>query len=127
MSTTRVVVCDDFEILRELLRHELEEEDDVRVVGEAGDGEESVRLIRELKPDVVVLDLAMPKLDGLEAIPLMLGVDPPPKIIVHSGFDADMMAPRVLAAGAARYVEKGGELRSVRTAVRELIDEDRRA
>lgn len=123
----RVVVCDDFEMLRELMRYELEEEDDVRVVGEAGDGLESVRLVRELRPDVVVLDLAMPELDGLEAIPLMLAVEPPPKIVVHSGFDADLMGPRVLAAGATRYVEKGGELTAVRTAVREVIDEGRRS
>lgn len=122
-SSCRVVVCDDFEMLRELMRFELEEEDDVRVVGEAGDGLESVRLVRELKPDVVVLDLAMPELDGLEAIPLMLAVDPPPKIVVHSGFDSDLMGPRVLALGAKRYVEKGGVLTAVRTAVREVIDE----
>ena len=118
----RVVLCDDFEMLRELLRYELEDDDDIRVVGEAGDGRESVRLVRDLKPDIVVLDLAMPELDGLEAIPLMLEVDPPPAIIVHSGFDASIMRDRVVALGARGYVEKGGELKSVRAAVRELID-----
>ena len=124
---SRVIVCDDFEMLRELMRYELEEDDDIRVIGEAGDGLESVRLVRELKPDIVVLDLAMPELDGLEAIPQMLAVDPPPKIVVHSGFDADLMRPRVLELGAASYVEKGGMLTSVREAVRAVIDEDPRS
>jgi DNA-binding NarL/FixJ family response regulator len=118
----RVVLCDDVAMLRELLRYELEEDDDVRVVGEASDGLEAVRMVGDLQPHVVVLDLAMPGLDGLEAIPLMLAVDPPPQIVVHSGFDADLMRPRVLALGATRYIEKGGMLSSVRTAIRELID-----
>ena len=125
--TVRVVVCDDFDMLRELLRFELEEDNDIRVVGEAGDGVESIRLVAELKPDIVVLDLAMPGLDGLEALPRMLAVDPPPAVVVHSGFDAELMRDRVLALGAARYVEKGGVLTSVRAAVREVIDEGRRS
>jgi DNA-binding NarL/FixJ family response regulator len=64
----------------------------------------------------------MPGLDGLEAIPLMRAVEPPPQIVVHSGFDADLMRERVLALGAACYVEKGGMLSAVRSAVRELIE-----
>lgn len=118
----RVVLCDDVAMLRELLRYELEEDDDVRVVGEASDGLESVRMVADLKPDVVVLDLAMPGLDGLEAIPLMRAIDPPPQIVVHSGFDSELMSERVLALGAARYIEKGGDLSVVRNAVRALVE-----
>jgi DNA-binding NarL/FixJ family response regulator len=121
----RVVLCDDVAMLRELLRYELEEDDDVRVVGEAGNGTEGVRMVRDLKPDVVVLDLAMPGLDGLEAIPLMRALDSPPAIVVHSGFDAEMMRDRVLALGAEQYLEKGGTLSEVRAAVRELIEKRR--
>jgi len=109
-------------MLRELLRYELEEDDDVRVVGEASDGLESVRMARDLKPDVVVLDLAMPGLDGLEAIPLMRSIDKPPQIVVHSAFDSDLMRARVLALGAALYIEKGGDLSAVREAIRGLIE-----
>jgi DNA-binding NarL/FixJ family response regulator len=118
----RVLLCDDVALLRELLRHELEEEDDVVVVGEADNGIDGVRLVEDLRPDVVVLDLAMPGIDGLEAITRMGAVADPPLILVHSGFDADTMRERVLALGAARYLEKSGNLREVRTAVRELVE-----
>jgi DNA-binding NarL/FixJ family response regulator len=118
----RVLLCDDVAMLRELLRYELEEDDDLVVVAEADNGLDGVRLTEELKPDVVVLDLAMPGIDGLEALTLMLAVEPPPAILVHSGFDADSMRDRVLALGAARYLEKGGQMGEVRTAVREIIE-----
>jgi two-component system response regulator EvgA len=81
-----------------------------------------VRLVHELHPDVVVLDLAMPGLDGLEAISLMRAVANPPAILVHSGFDAATMRDRVLALGAERYLEKGGNLGEVRTAVKDLLE-----
>src|SRR3954449_8135219 len=116
----RVLVCDDVAMLRELMRYELEEDDGVVVIGEAENGIESVRLVDELKPDVVILDLAMPGIDGLEAITLMMKASKPPKIIVHSGFDADTMRNRVLDLGAVRYLEKGGNLREVTEAVREI-------
>src|SRR5439155_4360784 len=106
----RVLVCDDVAMLRELIRYELEEDDDVMVVGEADNGLDSVRLVQELHPDVVVLDLAMPGIDGLEAITRMKAVADPPIILVHSGFDAATMRDRVLALGAERYLEKGGNL-----------------
>jgi DNA-binding NarL/FixJ family response regulator len=119
----RVLICDDVAMLRELLRYELEEDDDVVVVGEADNGLDGVRLVEELAPDVVVLDLAMPGIDGLEAISLMVAVPKPPAILVHSGFDAATMRDRVLALGASRYLEKGGNLREVRDAVRQLMED----
>jgi DNA-binding NarL/FixJ family response regulator len=122
----RVLVCDDVAMLRELIRYELEEDEEVVVVGEADNGVDSVRLADELKPDVVILDLAMPDMDGLEALTLMRELPSPPTVLVHSGFDAATMRDRVLALGAARYLEKGGNLREVREAVREVIEDRRR-
>lgn len=119
----RILLCDDVELLRELMRYELEEDDDVVVVGEADNGLDGVRLAAELEPDVVVLDLAMPGIDGLEAISRIRAVSRPPAILVHSGFDAANMRDRVLELGAERYLEKGGNLGEVRVAVRELIRE----
>src|SRR4051794_2220654 len=104
-------------MLRELIRYELEDGDDVVVVGEADNGLDGVRLAAELQPDVVVLDLAMPGIDGLEALTLMRAAPKPPTVLVHSGFDAQTMRDRVLALGAVAYVEKGGELGAVRNAV----------
>jgi DNA-binding NarL/FixJ family response regulator len=118
----RVLICDDVAMLRELIRYELEEDDDVVVVGEADNGLDGVRLVEELKPDVVVLDLAMPGIDGLEALSLMVAVAKPPEVLVHSGFDAEAMRDRVLALGAAAYLEKGGNLREVRDAVRQVVE-----
>jgi DNA-binding NarL/FixJ family response regulator len=118
----RVLLCDDVAMLRELLRYELEEDDDVVVVGEADNGLDGVRLVRDLKPDVVVLDLAMPGIDGLEALTLMRQAPKPPHVIVHSGFDAATMRDRVLALGADTYLEKGGNLSEVRDAVRAVMN-----
>jgi DNA-binding NarL/FixJ family response regulator len=113
----RVLLCDDVAMLRELLRYELEEDDGVVVVGEADNGIDGVRLVHELHPDVVVLDLAMPGIDGLEALTQMREVPGAPAVLVHSGFDADTMRERVMALGAADYLEKGSDLREVRRAV----------
>src|SRR4051794_4687247 len=118
----RVLICDDVAMLRELMRYELEEDDDVVVVAEADNGLDGVRLVNELHPDVVLLDLAMPGIDGLEALTLMRAAPEPPVVIVHSGFDAATMRDRVLALGAAAYLEKGGNLREVREAVRRVLD-----
>jgi DNA-binding NarL/FixJ family response regulator len=118
----RVLICDDVAMLRELIRYELEEDDDVVVVGEADNGLDGVRLVAELRPDVVVLDLAMPGIDGLEALGQMRAVAEPPQVLVHSGFDAATMRERVLALGAADYLEKGGNLREVREAVRRVME-----
>jgi DNA-binding NarL/FixJ family response regulator len=117
----RVLICDDVAMLRELLRYELEEADDVLVVGEADNGLDGVRLVEELRPDVVVLDLAMPGIDGLEALSLMRAVADPPHVLVHSGFDSATMNDRVVALGAAAYIEKGGPLDELRSAVRRVM------
>ena len=96
----------------------LEQDGDVRVVGEAEEGDEGVRLVAELQPDVVLLDLTMPVLDGLEAIPLIRESAPRTAIVVLSGLGADTMAREALDAGAHGYVEKGAELVEIANAVR---------
>ena len=71
MNPISVVVCDDVPELRRLLREALEQDGEMQVVGEAEDGRDAIEVIERLQPDVVVLDLSMPQLDGLEAIPLI--------------------------------------------------------
>ncbi len=106
----RVLVVDDNQDLRMLIRLHVEAIGKYEVVGEAGDGEEAVAMAAQLQPNVVLLDLAMPRMDGLQALPLILEAAPGVRVVVLSGFDKGMMAKEVLAAGAARYIEKGVRL-----------------
>jgi YesN/AraC family two-component response regulator len=115
-----VVVCDDVPELRRLLREVLEEDEGMHVVGEAADGREAVEVIERLQPDVVILDLSMPQLDGLEAIPLIHQVAPAAEICIFSGFEEGKVAQVALRLKASRYVRKGAPLDDLRNAVREL-------
>jgi DNA-binding NarL/FixJ family response regulator len=116
----RIFLCDDVPELRALLRYGLEEDAELQVVGEAGDAQAGISAVAELLPDVVLLDLSMPGMDGLEAIPRLLEVSPDSEIVVFSGFASERMREPALELGAARYIEKGEPLDSVRTTVREV-------
>jgi diguanylate cyclase (GGDEF)-like protein len=113
----RVVVCDDAPSMRALVRHTLEIDGDVQVVGEAGDGEAVVALVADLRPDVVLLDLSMPKVDGLEALPRILEAAPWAGVVVLSGRDEAAAAPQVLALGAERFMAKPAGAAAIRDAV----------
>lgn len=116
----RIYLCDDVPELRALLRYGLEEDDDLRVVGEAGDARDAIAGVAEHGPDVLLLDLSMPGMDGLEALPLLREASPQTAVVVFSGFAAERMAEPALALGAARYLEKGAPLETVRSTVREV-------
>jgi NarL family two-component system response regulator LiaR len=103
---------------RALVRYSLDDEEDIEVVGEAGDGLEGVRMAVELQPDVVLLDLSMPDCDGLEAIPALRRRVPQAAIVALSGFTADRMAQPVIASGAIAYLEKGVALSEIVDAIR---------
>lgn len=103
----RVLLVDDALDLRFLLRLNLERDSRFVVVGEAGDGREAVEQAAALQPDVVLLDVAMPVMDGLTALPLVRQAAPGTTVIMLSGFARDHLAERSLSAGAAAYVEKG--------------------
>ena len=103
----RVLIVDDNEDIRGLLRLQVDGLGSYDVVGEACDGEEAVRLASALQPHLVLLDLSMPSMDGLQALPLILAAVPEVRVIVMSGFGEGSMAETALAAGAHRYLEKG--------------------
>ncbi len=103
----RVVLADDTPEIRTLLRLTLEDQGAIEVVGEARDGAEAVKMVSELQPDALVLDLAMPVMDGFQAIPEVRRTAPETKIIVLSGFDTNIMCERALSLGADMYFEKG--------------------
>lgn len=115
MGAIRVLIADDHALVREGTRRMLEQEADVQVVGEAGDGEETVKLACELKPDVAIVDIAMPKLDGIEATKQIKERCPSVTILILSAYDDDQFIFSLLEAGAAGYL-----LKSVRS--RELVD-----
>ena len=103
----RVVLADDTAEYRLLLKLVLEQDGRFVVVAEAADGAEAVRLTTAERPDVLVLDLAMPVLDGLQAIPQVRSGSPETAIVVLSGFARGQLDREALAHGASAYVEKG--------------------
>jgi len=113
----RVFLVDDVGAFRTLMRFTLEEDPRIQVVGEASDGCAGVDGVEALKPDVVLLDLAMPVLDGFEAMPLMLERSPGTTIVALSGFTAERMASLCIASGAHAYLEKGEDAARIREAV----------
>jgi DNA-binding NarL/FixJ family response regulator len=127
-DATTVFICDDVADIRMLMRFGLEEEGDIRVVGEAEDGVAGVAGVTETQPDVLLLDLSMPELDGLEVIARVRESSPRTGIVVFSGFARERMGSIVLRQGADRYLQKGEPLDAVRAAVlevaRERADED---
>jgi PAS domain S-box-containing protein len=110
-SLPSVVIADDSDDIRLLLRTQLEADGRFAVVGEAADGAAAVEVARSLQPDLIVLDLAMPNVDGLQALPMIREVAPSARVVVLSGFDPRTVGPKVLAAGAARCIEKGFKMR----------------
>jgi DNA-binding NarL/FixJ family response regulator len=108
--------------MRAILHETLTEDPTVAIVGEAANGRDCVRMISELRPDIVLLDLSMPDMDGLEAIPLIAKLAPRTGIIVFSGFGANRMGEVALGLGADRYLEKGTSLQVLSAAVRAVAD-----
>jgi len=120
-----VYLVDDVPELRELIKFGMEGDPDFTVVGEAGDGRSALEGISATQPAAVLLDLSMPDMDGLDAIPEIRKGDPDIAIVVLSGFSADRMGGPALDRGADGYVEKGSPIQELRDATR-LAVENRR-
>ena len=107
IEVIKVLLVDDHRILREGLRALLSEQAGLVVVGDASDGEEAVALVAELHPDVVVMDMVMPRMSGLEATALIRKLYPDVRVLILSMYDDDEYVQRVIQAGASGYVLKG--------------------
>jgi DNA-binding NarL/FixJ family response regulator len=106
MSPVRVLIVDDHEIVREGLRTVLRQEKDVEVVGEAGDGERALNLARSLAPDVVLMDLVMPGMDGLESLKRIRQACPHTQVVVLTNLASDQTVRDAIASGAVGYLLK---------------------
>jgi diguanylate cyclase (GGDEF)-like protein/PAS domain S-box-containing protein len=121
-AAIRVVIADDAVGLRGLLRAVLTRQPGFEVVGEAGNGAEAVVEVGRTRPDVVLLDLAMPVMDGLEAIPKISGLSPRTRVVVLSGFEAAQMEQEARALGAHAYLTKGLSPAELVAALRHAVD-----
>lgn len=119
---TKVVVVDDTPQIRVLVRLMLETAG-FEVVGEGSDGAEGIALVEALEPDVVLLDISMPVMDGLHAIPLMRGASPQTAIVVLTGFDG-LPVEEALTQGAIAAVQKTSDLESLPQAIRDALNEN---
>lgn len=120
VAARKVLLVDDAEELRELYRVALERSSAYRVVAEAADGVQAVEAARAQQPDVVLLDLAMPRMDGMAALPLIREVAPGSRVVVLTSFAERFKARDAVAAGVARYLVKGGTLRHLVEVLDEL-------
>ena len=122
----RVVIADDAVGLRGLLRAMLSRQTGFEVVGEAGNGAEALVVVSRTRPDLVLLDLAMPVMDGLEALPKITALSPSTRVAVLSGFDAAQMEDEARALGAHAYLTKGLSPAELVAALRRAVDGGRR-
>jgi len=119
----QVVICDDEPAFRQIASVVLSLDPDVEVVGEAADGREAIRVVGKLRPDVLLLDIAMPEMDGLEAMPHILEASPETRIVVLTGMVAQSVRQRALDSGARRFIEKGIDIEDLVAQVKEVCGE----
>ncbi|MFF1395401.1 response regulator [Streptomyces sp. NPDC058287] len=125
MTAIRVVLADDERMVRTALRAILSAEDGIEVVGEAATGAEAVSVVRELAPDVVLMDVRMPEIDGIRATEQILGsTAAPPRIVVVTTFENDAYVYEALRAGAAGFLLKRAEADALVQAVRLVAHTD---
>jgi len=117
----RIVLADDHPLIREALRHVLERVPDYRIVAEASDGEEAVRIVEDILPDVVIMDINMPKINGIEATKRIKTKCPGVAVLILTVFDDSEHIKGVLEAGAAGYLVKTVFGENVIHAVRGLV------
>lgn len=116
----RVLVVDDAANLRELLSLLLDTEDDFEVVALASNGRQAIEAAERVHPDIVLLDLAMPVMDGMQALPTLRRLLPSAIIMIFSGFEQSSLVTEAMAGGADAYLEKGASVTKLVDRLRDL-------
>jgi DNA-binding NarL/FixJ family response regulator len=118
--TCRIVICDDQPGFRQLLTLVLGLETGLEVVGEAENGHAVVALVGELEPDVLLLDIAMPERDGIDALPDVKRASPGTSVVMLTAFGSETMRRRAIDAGADAFLEKGSDVDELVAQIREV-------
>ena len=116
--TTRIMIVDDHAMLREGMRNLLEQEKDFELVGEAADGEEALELAGKLKPDIIIMDIVMPKMNGVEATRQIKQVSPSTALLILTAYSDIRYIVGLLEAGACGYLLKNSPGKEVIRAIR---------
>ena len=122
MEKIKVLLAEDHIVVREGIRELIQGEDDMEVVGEAGDGAEAIELVSQVEPDVVLMDIAMPKLNGIEATRRIKESHPSVSILILTAYDSEEFIFALVEAGAAGYLLKNVQGREVLNSIRAVYD-----
>lgn len=118
MNKIKVIIADDHVLFREGTRNLIEQEKDIEVVGEASDGEEAVELVTKLRPHVALMDIAMPRVNGIEATRQIKASQPATAVLILTAYDNDQYIVALLEAGAAGYLLKNVSGKDLVNAIR---------
>jgi DNA-binding NarL/FixJ family response regulator len=122
MDNIKILVVDDHPLLRDGLKISLTSEDDLQVIGEASNGAEALELLETLTPDIILMDLLMPEMDGLEAIEQIVQSNPEAKVLVLSGMEDDERVLSAIQAGALGYFPKTAPRKFLLEAIHKVAD-----
>ena len=125
MSPIRVVIADDQALVRGGFRMILDSQDDIHVLGEAADGREAARLCRETAPDVVLMDIRMPDVDGIEATRLITRARPSTRVLILTTFHTDSYVLDALRSGACGYVLKDSAVEAIASSIQAVMTSER--
>jgi DNA-binding NarL/FixJ family response regulator len=118
----RVLLADDHALFRQGMKSLLESEGDIRVIGEAADGREAIRYAAETRPDLILMDIQMPEVDGVKACQSILEIDPAAKVIIITMYRQDSYVFEAVKAGARGYVLKDADAAALLKAIRRVAD-----
>lgn len=118
---TSLLLCDDMPEIREFIRSEVDRHPDLKVVGEASNGLEAVEMAKMLRPDLVVMDLSMPRMDGAAALAKILEHDAAIAIVILTGMEDSALETKLITSGASAFIRKGASLTEIITTIREVI------